>query len=152
MQLMLCRVRPVIVAGTAAIQVAKQIGTKIFTTAGSQDKLDFAKELGADVLINYRDQDFAEVIKKETQGPELKVRLLFHLLYFSCLLRHKTALHGHLDLHGCCQLMAGELRKQDVDVAVCMLLKTQHLKLLCKWTYGCQVQIFANLSSYWLHL
>lgn len=58
--------------GTAAIQVAKQIGTKIFTTAGSQDKLDFAKELGADVLINYRDQDFAEVIKKETQGPELK--------------------------------------------------------------------------------
>lgn len=62
-------------AGTAAIQVAKQIGTKIFTTAGSKEKLDFAKELGADVLINYREQDFAEVVKKETAGPELKVSL-----------------------------------------------------------------------------
>lgn len=62
-------------AGTAAIQVAKQIGTKIFTTAGSKEKLDFAKELGADVLINYREQDFAEIVKKETAGPELKVSL-----------------------------------------------------------------------------
>jgi len=60
-------------AGTAAIQVAKQIGAKIFTTAGSQEKLDFAKELGAHVLINYKEQDFAEVVKKETAGPEIKV-------------------------------------------------------------------------------
>ena len=60
-------------AGTAAIQVAKQIGAKIFTTAGSQEKLDFAKDLGADVLINYKEQDFAEIVKKETQGPEIKV-------------------------------------------------------------------------------
>lgn len=62
-------------AGTAAIQVAKQIGAKIFTTAGSQEKLDFAKELGAHVLINYKEQDFAEVVKKETAGPELKVSM-----------------------------------------------------------------------------
>ena len=62
-------------AGTAAIQVAKQIGAKIFTTAGSQEKLDFAKELGAHVLINYKEQDFAEVVKKETAGPEIKVRM-----------------------------------------------------------------------------
>ena len=60
-------------AGTAAIQVAKQIGTKIFTTAGSQEKLDFAKELGANVLINYKEQDFSEIVKKKTQGAELKV-------------------------------------------------------------------------------
>ncbi len=62
-------------AGTAAIQVAKQIGAKIFTTAGSQEKLDFAKELGAHVLINYKEQDFAEVVKKETAGPEIKVSI-----------------------------------------------------------------------------
>lgn len=62
-------------AGTAAIQVAKQIGAKIFTTAGSQEKLDFAKELGAQVLINYKEQDFAEVVKKETAGPEIKVSM-----------------------------------------------------------------------------
>ena len=62
-------------AGTAAIQVAKQIGAKIFTTAGSQEKLDFTKELGAHVLINYKEQDFAEVVKKETAGPEIKVSM-----------------------------------------------------------------------------
>lgn len=42
-------------------------------TAGSQDKLDFCQELGADVLINYKEQDFVEIVKKETSGPELKV-------------------------------------------------------------------------------
>ena len=67
-------------AGTAAIQVAEQIGTKIFTTAGSKEKLNFAKELGAEVLINYREQDFAEVVTKETAGPEIKVSLVDGLL------------------------------------------------------------------------
>lgn len=63
---------PICGAGTAAIQVAKQIGTKIFTTAGSQEKLDFAKELGASTLINYKEQNFVDIVLKETQGPELK--------------------------------------------------------------------------------
>ena len=61
-------------SGTAAIQIAKQIGAKIFTTAGSQEKLDFARELGADILINYKEESFVEVVQKETQGPEIKVR------------------------------------------------------------------------------
>ena len=60
-------------SGTAAIQIAKQIGVKIFTTAGSQEKLDFARELGADTLINYKEENFVEVIQKQTQGPEVKV-------------------------------------------------------------------------------
>lgn len=58
--------------GTAAIQIAKQIGVKIFTTAGSQEKLDFARELGADTLINYKEENFVEVVQKQTQGPEIK--------------------------------------------------------------------------------
>ena len=57
----------------AAIQIAKQIGAKVFTTAGSQEKLDFARELGADTLINYKEENFAEIVQKQTQGPEIKV-------------------------------------------------------------------------------
>lgn len=52
--------------GTMAIQIAHAIGARVAVTAGSQDKLDRCRELGADVLINYRSQDFAEEVKKAT--------------------------------------------------------------------------------------
>src|SRR5699024_2206631 len=49
--------------GTAAIQLAKQIGkANVITTAGSQEKLDFAKKLGADYCINYKKQEFDEEV------------------------------------------------------------------------------------------
>lgn len=60
-------------AGTSAIQVAKKLGAKVFVTASSKEKLDFCKELGADVLINYKEQNFVEIVQQETKGPELKV-------------------------------------------------------------------------------
>ena len=46
--------------GTCAIQLAKHFGAEVAVTAGSQRKLDHCKELGADILINYKEQDFAE--------------------------------------------------------------------------------------------
>jgi len=46
--------------GTMAIQVAKQIGARVVTTVGSDEKAEAVRGLGADVVINYRDQDFAE--------------------------------------------------------------------------------------------
>jgi len=49
--------------GSAAIEVAKYFGAKVIATAGSDEKLEKAKELGADEVINYRNADFAEVIK-----------------------------------------------------------------------------------------
>ena len=52
-------------AGSAAIQIAKVIGAKIFVTASSAEKLAFCQKLGADVLINYRKQDFADIVMKE---------------------------------------------------------------------------------------
>lgn len=51
--------------GTMAIQIAKSLGARIAVTAGSQEKLDACAALGADILINYREQDFVEVIKDE---------------------------------------------------------------------------------------
>lgn len=52
--------------GTSTIQLAKQVyDAKVIATAGSQEKLDLCRSLGADITINYKEQDFAEVIEKE---------------------------------------------------------------------------------------
>lgn len=56
--------------GTFAIQVAKALGAKVAVTAGSQEKLNVCAALGADVLINYKEQDFVEVIKDTWGGTE----------------------------------------------------------------------------------
>lgn len=48
--------------GTCAIQLAHALGATVFATAGSPEKLQACVELGADVPINYREQDFVEVL------------------------------------------------------------------------------------------
>jgi putative PIG3 family NAD(P)H quinone oxidoreductase len=54
--------------GTMAIQLAHALGARVYATAGSEEKLALCRELGADVAISYRDQDFVEVVKKESDG------------------------------------------------------------------------------------
>jgi putative PIG3 family NAD(P)H quinone oxidoreductase len=54
--------------GTHAIQVAKALGARVATTAGSDDRLRKCAELGADILVNYREQDFVEEVKNATDG------------------------------------------------------------------------------------
>lgn len=54
--------------GTTAIQLAKSFGAKVFATAGSDAKCEAMRALGADVAINYREQDFVAAIKDATNG------------------------------------------------------------------------------------
>jgi NADPH:quinone reductase len=55
--------------GLAAVQIARALGAgKIIGTAGSDEKLDVVRQNGADVAINYRTDDFVEVVKRETDG------------------------------------------------------------------------------------
>jgi putative PIG3 family NAD(P)H quinone oxidoreductase len=54
--------------GTMAIQLAKQIQARVVVTAGSANKLERCAELGADVLINYREEDFVEAVREATGG------------------------------------------------------------------------------------
>jgi len=61
--------------GTAAIQLAHHSGATTFGTAGSPEKLAKATDLGLDVSINYRSEDFAEVINKRTSGRGVDVVL-----------------------------------------------------------------------------
>ena len=61
--------------GTAAVQLAHNAGAYVFGTAGSADKLQGAKDLGMDVGINYREQDFSEVVREHTGGVGVDVLL-----------------------------------------------------------------------------
>lgn len=61
--------------GTMAIQLAREIGARVAVTAGSQAKLDACRDLGADILINYREQDFVEELKVATDGAGADVIL-----------------------------------------------------------------------------
>src|ERR687890_1612774 len=49
--------------GTMAIQLAARAGAQVFATAGSPAKLDLCRELGAHTAIDYREEDFVEVVK-----------------------------------------------------------------------------------------
>jgi len=61
--------------GTMAIQLARAVGARVAVTAGTGTKLEACRELGAEILINYRDQDFVEVLKDATQGAGADVIL-----------------------------------------------------------------------------
>jgi len=54
--------------GTMAIQLAGAIGARIAVTAGTSNKLQACRDLGAEILINYREQDFVEVLADATDG------------------------------------------------------------------------------------
>ncbi|MEU9308069.1 NAD(P)H-quinone oxidoreductase [Streptomyces sp. NPDC048256] len=61
--------------GTMAIQLAKAVGARVAVTAGTKEKLDQCAELGADILINYREQDFVAELKQATDGAGADVIL-----------------------------------------------------------------------------
>lgn len=54
--------------GIAAVQIGKALGARVLATAGGAEKLEVARQAGADVLIDYRDEDFAARVKEETGG------------------------------------------------------------------------------------
>ncbi|WP_083656361.1 NAD(P)H-quinone oxidoreductase [Mongoliimonas terrestris] len=61
--------------GTTAIQLAKAFGATVFATAGSADKCRVCRDLGADLAVNYRDEDFVAAVKQATGGKGVDVIL-----------------------------------------------------------------------------
>lgn len=57
--------------GTHGIQVARALGARVAVTAGSAEKLDFCRDLGAQITINYRDEDFVARLHEETDGADV---------------------------------------------------------------------------------
>jgi NADPH2:quinone reductase len=61
--------------GTVAIQLAKAFGAKVITTAGSAEKCEACRKLGADVAVNYKTEDFVAATKAATAGLGAEVVL-----------------------------------------------------------------------------
>jgi putative PIG3 family NAD(P)H quinone oxidoreductase len=86
--------------GTMAIQIAKAVGADVLVTCGSTAKSDACLALGADVAINYRDVDFVEAVRRETDGRGADV--ILDVIGARYLARNLEALatHGRLVVIG----------------------------------------------------
>ena len=61
--------------GTTAIQIASRLGSKVITTAGSDEKCRICRELGAERAVNYKEEDFVDAVKDFTGGIGVNVIL-----------------------------------------------------------------------------
>lgn len=86
--------------GTMAIQLAKHAGCTVAVTAGTKEKLEACRELGADILINYKEEDFVEVLRDKTKGHGADV--ILDIIGASYLARNVNALaaDGRLTIIG----------------------------------------------------
>ncbi|GAB3285938.1 NAD(P)H-quinone oxidoreductase [Parasphingorhabdus pacifica] len=107
--------------GTCAIQIGTAMGARVAATAGSPENLQLCRDLGAEVAISYRDEDFVEVVK-ELGGANV----ILDNMGASYLDRNLSALapDGHLAIIG----MQGG-RKSELDMGK-MLVKRLRLSLL----------------------
>jgi putative PIG3 family NAD(P)H quinone oxidoreductase len=101
--------------GTMAIQLALASGARVAVTAGTADKLEVCRELGADILVNYREDDFVERVREATDGHGADVVL--DILGASYLQRNLDVLAtgGRLVIIG----MQGG-RRAELDIATLM--------------------------------
>ena len=61
--------------GTTAIQLGVAFGARVFTTVGNAEKAALCRELGAEIAVNYRDEDFVDVLRKATGGKGVDLTL-----------------------------------------------------------------------------
>jgi putative PIG3 family NAD(P)H quinone oxidoreductase len=61
--------------GSFAVQLAAHVGARVFTTAGSGEKLERCRALGAEITINYKNEDFVDVVREATGGRGVDVIL-----------------------------------------------------------------------------
>jgi putative PIG3 family NAD(P)H quinone oxidoreductase len=101
--------------GTTAIQLAKQAGATVAVTAGSAEKLATCRELGADILINYREDDFVQRTREATDGRGADV--ILDIIGAAYLARNVNALatDGRIVIIG---LQGG--RKAELDLSALM--------------------------------
>jgi len=95
--------------GTHAIQVAGALGSRVAVTAGAKNKLELCAELGAEITIGYRDEDFVERVRAESGGAGADV--IFDIMGASYLDRNVDALapDGRLVIIGMQGGIKGEL-------------------------------------------
>ncbi|MCD1636674.1 zinc-binding dehydrogenase [Martelella mediterranea] len=120
--------------GSAAIQLAKKTGCTVITTVGSEDKMEKARELGADHVINYREDRFEGVVRKLTKKKGVDV-VFEHVgadTWAGSMLSMRRG--GRL-------VTCGSTSGVSTNVNLMMLFQ-QQLKLL--GSFGCRMENMAN--------
>lgn len=120
--------------GSAAIQLAKKTGCTVITTVGSEDKMEKARQLGADHVINYREDRFEGVVRKLTKKKGVDV-VFEHVgadTWAGSMLSMKRG--GRL-------VTCGSTSGVSTNVNLMMLFQ-QQLKLL--GSFGCRMENMAN--------
>lgn len=120
--------------GTAAIQLAKKMGCTVITTVGSDDKIEPAKALGADHVINYRTDRFEGVVRKLTKkkGVDVVFEHVGKDTWAGSMFSLKRG--GRL-------VTCGSTSGVSTDINLMMLFQ-QQLKLL--GSFGCRMENMAN--------
>ncbi|UPA23245.1 zinc-binding dehydrogenase [Shinella oryzae] len=120
--------------GTAAIQLAKKTGCTVITTVGSNDKIEKAKALGADHVINYREDRFEGVVRKLTKkkGVDVVFEHVGKDTWAGSMLSMKRG--GRL-------VTCGSTSGVSTDMNLMMLFQ-QQLKLL--GSFGCRMENMAD--------
>ncbi|OBG41828.1 NAD(P)H-quinone oxidoreductase [Mycobacterium alsense] len=97
--------------GTHAIQVARALGARVAVTAGSAEKLQFCRELGAEITINYRDEDFVARLRDGGAEGATGADVIFDIMGAAYLDRNLDALatDGQLVIIGMQGGVKGEL-------------------------------------------
>ncbi|MCK6532781.1 MAG: NAD(P)H-quinone oxidoreductase [Polyangiaceae bacterium] len=113
--------------GSAAVQLAHAHGARVVATAGSRDKLDRVRGLGADTLVDYKAEDFAETVSQVTAGRGADVVLDFvGAAYFEKHMRC-LAIGGRLVVIGVLGGVTAEL-----NLAQLLMRRTQILGLVMR--------------------
>lgn len=127
--------------GTAAIQLAKQLGeAKVMITAGTQEKLEFGKTLGADHAINYKSKSFDEEVLKATDNQGVDVILDFIGASYWRKNMNSIKVDGRW-------ILIGVLGGSKVDEVNLMELMSKRIKLIGTLLTPRSDQYKANLTS-----
>ncbi|WP_297793285.1 NAD(P)H-quinone oxidoreductase [Mycobacterium sp.] len=97
--------------GSHAIQIARALGARVAVTAGSAEKLEFCRDLGADITINYHDEDFVARLRDESDGGAPGADVILDIMGAAYLDRNIDALatDGQLVIIGMQGGIKGEL-------------------------------------------
>jgi|SRR5271155_3665509 len=130
--------------GMFAIQVARSRGAAVAVTAGSQYKLDRCRELGADILINYKETDFVAAVHDRRGGADL----ILDNMGAAYLSRNVKALatDGQLIVIGMQGGVAGDL-PLDVLQAKCGLVRSTSLRSRPETGRSSKAEIIAEMAA-----
>ena len=131
--------------GTAAIQLAHTLGARVITTAGSAYKLDRCRQLGADITIHYKEEDWLDAVQRATDQHGVDIILDFVGAPYWDRNLHALAMDGRLLLIG----TLGGSRVDNLDLGLLMGRRLHVIgTLLRSRPLGCKIELTRRFADF----